>query len=146
MGLGTVVPVADHRGAGGLLGQADPGDAAGEGVLQVPAGAAAQDPWGPGAVAVPVAGEAEVAGAAEAEADLGRAGAAAVAEQEGAGPLDARGEVAVAVPVAGQVAVAGTETISGAGSVVRWDRERALALFEALKQDQPVDNLVDQAG
>jgi anionic cell wall polymer biosynthesis LytR-Cps2A-Psr (LCP) family protein len=44
------------------------------------------------------------------------------------------------------VPVAGTETISGAGSVVRWDRERALALFEALKQDQPVDNLVDKAG
>jgi LCP family protein required for cell wall assembly len=48
--------------------------------------------------------------------------------------------------IATTVPVAGTETISGAGSVVRWDRERALALFEALKQDQPVDNLVDKAG
>ena len=27
---------------------------------------------------------------------------------------------------------------------VQWDRQRALALFEAIKQDQPVDGLVDQ--
>jgi LCP family protein required for cell wall assembly len=40
--------------------------------------------------------------------------------------------------VATTVPVAGTETVPGAGSVVRWDRERALALFEALKQDRPV--------
>ena len=39
-----------------------------------------------------------------------------------------------------------TRNGSTLGSVVRWDRQRALALFEALKQDQPVDNLVDQAG
>jgi LCP family protein required for cell wall assembly len=44
------------------------------------------------------------------------------------------------------VPVAGTATVPGAGSVVQWDRQRALALFEALKRDQPVDNLVDQAG
>jgi LCP family protein required for cell wall assembly len=36
------------------------------------------------------------------------------------------------------VPVAGTETVAGAGSVVRWDRQQALALFEALAQDQPV--------
>jgi LCP family protein required for cell wall assembly len=45
--------------------------------------------------------------------------------------------------IATTVPVAGTETISGAGSVVRWDRQRALALFEALQRDQPVDHLVD---
>jgi LCP family protein required for cell wall assembly len=47
--------------------------------------------------------------------------------------------------VATTVPVAGTATISGAGSVVQWDRERALALFEALQRDQPVDQLVDKA-
>jgi LCP family protein required for cell wall assembly len=40
--------------------------------------------------------------------------------------------------VAMTVPVAGTETVPGAGSVVRWDREKALALFEALRQDRPV--------
>src|SRR6266511_4471691 len=40
--------------------------------------------------------------------------------------------------VAMTVPVAGTETVPGAGSVVRWDRAKALALFEALKQDRPV--------
>ena len=80
----AVVPVADHRAAGGLLGQGDLGGGAAEGVLEVPAGAGAQDPGGPGAVAVPVAGEAEVVGAAEADAELGGAAAAGVAEPEGA--------------------------------------------------------------
>jgi hypothetical protein len=47
--------------------------------------------------------------------------------------------------IATTVPVAGTETISGAGSVVRWDRQRALALFEALQRDQPVDGLVEPA-
>jgi LCP family protein required for cell wall assembly len=47
--------------------------------------------------------------------------------------------------VATTVPVAGTATISGAGSVVQWDRERALALFQALQRDQPVDQLVDKA-
>jgi hypothetical protein len=47
--------------------------------------------------------------------------------------------------VATTVPVAGTATISGAGSVVQWDRERALALFEALQRDQPVEGLVDKA-
>ena len=46
--------------------------------------------------------------------------------------------------IATTVPVAGTATISGAGSVVQWDRQRAIALFEALQNDQPVDNLVDQ--
>jgi LCP family protein required for cell wall assembly len=40
--------------------------------------------------------------------------------------------------VATTVPVAGTETVPGAGSVVRWDRQRALALFEALRQDRSV--------
>jgi LCP family protein required for cell wall assembly len=43
------------------------------------------------------------------------------------------------------VPVAGTGSVPGAGSVVQWDRERALALFEALKRDQSVEGLVDQA-
>ena len=43
------------------------------------------------------------------------------------------------------VPVAGTATVAGAGSVVQWDRQRALALFEALQRDQPVEGLVDQA-
>jgi LCP family protein required for cell wall assembly len=47
--------------------------------------------------------------------------------------------------IATTVPVAGTATVAGAGSVVQWDRERALALFEALQRDQPVDGLVDQA-
>jgi LCP family protein required for cell wall assembly len=44
--------------------------------------------------------------------------------------------------IAATVPVAGTATVPGAGSVVQWDRQRALALFEALQRDQPVDNLV----
>jgi LCP family protein required for cell wall assembly len=40
--------------------------------------------------------------------------------------------------VATTVPVAGTETVPGAGSVVRWDRQRAVALFEALRQDRSV--------
>src|SRR6266540_1306005 len=36
------------------------------------------------------------------------------------------------------VPVAGSETVAGAGSVLRWDRTKALALFDALKQDRPV--------
>jgi LCP family protein required for cell wall assembly len=43
--------------------------------------------------------------------------------------------------VATTVPVAGTETAPGAGSVVRWDRQRALALFEALRQDRPVQGV-----
>ena len=46
--------------------------------------------------------------------------------------------------VATTVPVAGGASVPGAGSVVQWDRERALALFEALKHDQPVDGLVDR--
>jgi LCP family protein required for cell wall assembly len=45
--------------------------------------------------------------------------------------------------VATTVPVAGGDSVSGVGSVVQWDRERALALFEALQHDQPVDGLVD---
>jgi LCP family protein required for cell wall assembly len=46
--------------------------------------------------------------------------------------------------VATTVPVAGGATVPGAGSVVQWDRERALALFEALQRDQQVENLVDR--
>jgi LCP family protein required for cell wall assembly len=44
--------------------------------------------------------------------------------------------------IATTVPVAGTQTVGGAGSVVLWDRQKALALFEALKQDRSVQNLV----
>jgi LCP family protein required for cell wall assembly len=47
--------------------------------------------------------------------------------------------------VATTVPVAGGASISGVGSVVQWDRERALALFEALKNDRPVGDLVERA-
>jgi LCP family protein required for cell wall assembly len=43
------------------------------------------------------------------------------------------------------VPIAGSASVPGAGSVLQWDREKALALFEALKRDQPVDGLVEQA-
>jgi LCP family protein required for cell wall assembly len=43
--------------------------------------------------------------------------------------------------IATTVPVAGTQTVSGAGSVVLWDREKALALFDALRQDRSVQNL-----
>jgi len=46
--------------------------------------------------------------------------------------------------IATTVPVAGTQTVSGAGSVVLWDRQKALALFEALSQDRSVQNLVGQ--
>jgi LCP family protein required for cell wall assembly len=36
------------------------------------------------------------------------------------------------------VPVGGTGFEPGAGSVVRWDRQKALALFDALKQDRPI--------
>ena len=43
--------------------------------------------------------------------------------------------------VATTVPVAGTGVVAGAGSVVRWDRGKALELFNALKEDRPVPNL-----
>jgi LCP family protein required for cell wall assembly len=43
------------------------------------------------------------------------------------------------------VPVAGGASVPGAGSVVLWDRERALALFGALKRDQSVEGLVERA-
>jgi LCP family protein required for cell wall assembly len=45
--------------------------------------------------------------------------------------------VATTVPVA-------STPIMAVGSVVIWDRPKALALFEALRQDRPVGNLVQQ--
>ena len=44
--------------------------------------------------------------------------------------------------IATTVPVAGTQTVGDAGSVVVWDRPKALALFDALKQDRSVQNLV----
>jgi LCP family protein required for cell wall assembly len=44
--------------------------------------------------------------------------------------------------VATTVPVAGGTSVPGVGSVVQWDRERALALFHALQHDEPVDGLV----
>jgi hypothetical protein len=41
--------------------------------------------------------------------------------------------------VATTVPVGGTGFEPGAGSVVRWDRTKALALFNALKEDRPVN-------
>jgi LCP family protein required for cell wall assembly len=38
------------------------------------------------------------------------------------------------------VPVAGTGSVPGAGSVVRWDRQQALALFNALREDRPIPN------
>src|SRR4029453_7054043 len=58
---------------GGLLGQADPGGAAREGVLQVPAGAAPEHARSPGAVAVPVTHVPVVGGQAEADAQFRQA-------------------------------------------------------------------------
>jgi LCP family protein required for cell wall assembly len=45
--------------------------------------------------------------------------------------------------IATTVPIAGSDSVPGAGSVVLWDRQRALALFEAIRQDKPVDNLVE---
>jgi LCP family protein required for cell wall assembly len=53
-------------------------------------------------------------------------------------------DIAAGGGVATTVPVAGGATIPGVGSVVQWDRERALALFEALQRDQSVENLVEQ--
>lgn len=44
--------------------------------------------------------------------------------------------------VATTVPIASTELVAGAGSVVRWDRQKAVALFDALKEDRSVKNLV----
>jgi LCP family protein required for cell wall assembly len=44
--------------------------------------------------------------------------------------------------VATTVPIAGGGSVPGVGSVVRWDRERALALFEALQRDQSVESQV----
>jgi hypothetical protein len=38
------------------------------------------------------------------------------------------------------VPIAGTGSVPGAGSVVRWDRQNALALFNALREDRPIPN------
>ena len=46
--------------------------------------------------------------------------------------------------VATTVPVAGGASIAGVGSVVQWDRPRALALFEALQRDGSVENLVSR--
>jgi anionic cell wall polymer biosynthesis LytR-Cps2A-Psr (LCP) family protein len=45
--------------------------------------------------------------------------------------------------VAGTVPIARNANVGGA-AVVLWDRPKALALFEALKQDRPAGNLVER--
>lgn len=42
------------------------------------------------------------------------------------------------------VPIAGSDNVPGDGAVLLWDRARALALFEALKRDRPVNDLVEQ--
>jgi LCP family protein required for cell wall assembly len=42
------------------------------------------------------------------------------------------------------VPIGGSDTVAGAGSVLRWDRQKALALFNALKEDRPVGDLATQ--
>jgi LCP family protein required for cell wall assembly len=44
--------------------------------------------------------------------------------------------------VATTVPLAGGGNIPGVGSVVQWDRERAIAMFEALQHDQSIEGLV----
>ena len=40
--------------------------------------------------------------------------------------------------VATTVPIGGSQSVPGAGSVLLWDRQKALALFQALQRDQPV--------
>ncbi|WP_283139597.1 LCP family protein [Rhizohabitans arisaemae] len=66
--------------------------------------------------------------------------AESVSVDEGAGITDLSG-LAFAMkagPVTTTVPVASTPTLPGVGSVVQWDRARALQLFGALAKDQPV--------
>ncbi|TYB51844.1 LytR family transcriptional regulator [Nonomuraea sp. PA05] len=49
-------------------------------------------------------------------------------------------------PVTTVVPFGGNESIPGAGSAVKWDRTKALALFNALKEDKPVPKDVVDAG
>jgi len=42
--------------------------------------------------------------------------------------------------IATTVPIAGSGSVPGAGSVVRWDRQHALDLFNALKEDRPIPN------
>jgi LCP family protein required for cell wall assembly len=44
--------------------------------------------------------------------------------------------------VATTVPIAGSQSVPGAGSVLLWDRQKAVALFDAVRRDQPVDRLV----
>lgn len=83
-------------------------------------------------------------------AGLTRSGLDALAVDKESGPLDLlwltwqlRGltggdGVTMSVPVAR------TGSVSGVGSVVLWERQQALALFEALQQDKPVPSSVRQ--
>ncbi|WP_237101611.1 LCP family protein [Nonomuraea sp. MG754425] len=49
-------------------------------------------------------------------------------------------------PVTTVVPFGGNEVVAGGGSAVKWDREKALALFNALKEDKPVPKEVIDAG
>ncbi|TMR99455.1 LytR family transcriptional regulator [Nonomuraea basaltis] len=49
-------------------------------------------------------------------------------------------------PVTTVVPFGGNEVIPGGGTAVQWDRQKALALFDALKSDKPVPKTVTDAG
>ncbi|MFD0468716.1 hypothetical protein ACFQ0B_10675 [Nonomuraea thailandensis] len=49
-------------------------------------------------------------------------------------------------PVTTVVPFGGNEVIPGGGTAVKWDRAKALALFDALKADQPVPKEIVDAG
>lgn len=79
---------------------------------------------------------------------LTRAGLDALTVDENTGPLDLlwfawqmRG-LTGGDGVTTTVPIGGTTSVSGVGSVVLWDREEALALFEALQEDEPVPRSV----
>ncbi|MFC5823348.1 LCP family protein [Nonomuraea insulae] len=49
-------------------------------------------------------------------------------------------------PVTTVVPFGGNEVVAGGGSAVKWDRTKALALFNALKEDKPVPKEIVDAG
>ncbi|MEV5502840.1 LCP family protein, partial [Nonomuraea fuscirosea] len=49
-------------------------------------------------------------------------------------------------PVTTVVPFGGNETVAGGGAAVKWDRTKALALFNALKEDKPVPKDILDAG
>ncbi|NUP02632.1 MAG: LCP family protein [Nonomuraea sp.] len=49
-------------------------------------------------------------------------------------------------PITTVVPFGGTETVAGGGAAIKWDRVKALALFDALKSDKPVPKEIVDAG